>query len=100
MSVGAVDVTDRCPVSLPVGTIDTPSGRSNFLLDIGIFRDFCSALRSDLQISHFSAPLGLPLEEPLECRKLFRDAFGVVQSINSNDKRTTAKAFDNALNEW
>ena len=58
MTVSAVDVTNRCPVCLPKGTIDTPGGRSDFLFDIGIFRDLCSALRSDLQISHFPAPLG------------------------------------------
>src|SRR5262249_46354504 len=49
---------------------------------------------------HFSAPLDLPLEKPLKCRKPLRDAFRIVQSIDPDDERTTAEAFDDPLNEW
>src|SRR6516225_7177615 len=100
MTVSPVDIADRCPIGLAVGSINTPGSRADFLLDIGIFGDLRAALRSDLQISHFSAPLSLPLEEPLECGKPLRYPFRAIQSIDPNDERTTAEALNNALNQW
>ena len=100
MTVGAIDVPDRCPICLAKSSIDTPGGRSGFLLDIGVFRDLCPALRGDLEISHLSAPLDLLLEEPLECRKPLRDSFRVIQSIDPNNEGATVEASNNTLDEW
>ena len=43
--------------------VDASRGRSNHLLHIGIFRNLGTALGRDLQVSHFSPPLRLRLEE-------------------------------------
>src|SRR5262245_26285449 len=98
MTIGTVDVSDRCPICLAVGSVNPPGGCSDFPLNVGIFRDLCSALRGDLQVGHFPPPLGLSVEKPLKCRKPLRNAFRVVQSIDPNDKRAIAETFDDPLN--
>jgi hypothetical protein len=48
--------------------------------------------------SGFSAPLDLPVEEPLKCGKPLRDAFRVIQSIDPNDEREITETFDDPPN--
>ena len=92
MAIGAVDVTDRRPVRLAIGAVDASRGRSDLLLDVGIFRNLGAALGCDLQIGHFAPPIGLRLEKQLECRKPMRDPFRVIQPIDPDDERTASQA--------
>src|ERR1700755_92586 len=57
VAIGTVDVTDRRPIRLAIGAVDTTCGRSNFSLHIGVLRNFGTALGRDLQISHFASPI-------------------------------------------
>src|ERR1700720_2381599 len=63
VAVGTVDVTDRRPIRLAIGAVDSTCGRSNLPLHIGVFWNFGTALGRDLQISHFAPPVRLRPEE-------------------------------------
>ena len=70
---------------------------ANALLDIGIFRNLGAGLCCNLQIRHLAPPVGLRLQETLECRRSLRDPFRVVQAIDADDQCAASQASHHAL---
>src|SRR6185437_2827810 len=99
VAIGTVDVTDRRPVCLTVLAVDTPCGRSNGALDVGIFRDLGTAFGRYLQVGDLAPPVGLRLEQSLECGKSMRNPFRIIQAVDPDDEYTIAQALDHTLDE-
>src|SRR5215467_8486144 len=97
--MGAIDIADWCPCCFAEPPVDATRDGAKRLFQFVILRDLRPALRCNLQICDFAAPIWPIGKEQVEGLHPLDEAFGVVEPINANQQRSPPETLDDLTYE-